>query len=504
MQRPILNMLLALLCFTTVNGEIIECQRLKEILPYVEEDTLVVFNINNVLTVAYQDAGSTPWAEEHIARLSKEKNISKPHATNLFIPLWHHILVNTDVELFDPDAEAMVNYLQENGVKVLALTNRYTEMAYSTHRNMRSVGIDFARTAPFPEDCWIKEATSPSKYIEGIIFNGLLNFKGDTLATFLKQIDYRPKKLIYIEDKLKHLSQVQKCIQDMGIPFLGIHFGALALQRESYQPELAALQVRFFEDILDDQSAKNICYTDREMTLSEVHLSGENSGNFPVISSLESLAPNVTANALYLIELDHVLWKTGGSIGSRHFYQHYLDKQLELGFSASLAKKNTDRLVEKIHRRAQATLVENTSPAFLQTLTDKNCWSLGLSYRPQSLLTRTNSQTDDLNLKFNSPFKEPEQLGNSHIIFESDFNTLEQKLSGLTNLPSKLVGVCAFASDLHKLKEIANKLNIPFEGYLFASDQMVTLNNEILSLQIECLDRLLTNTEATLILKNRP
>jgi len=71
--------------FAQVSAEIIECQRLQELLPHIEEDTLVVFNINNVLTASYQDAGSTPWAEELIEQIIQEKKVTKPQATNLFI-----------------------------------------------------------------------------------------------------------------------------------------------------------------------------------------------------------------------------------------------------------------------------------------------------------------------------------------------------------------------------------------------------------------------------------
>lgn len=408
MHRFLLNIFCFLALCNNLSGAIIECQRLKEIIPYIEKDTLVVFNINNVLTVAYQDAGSTPWAEERIAQIMKERNIAKPQATNLFIPHWHHILVNTDVELFDPDAEAFVRYLQETGTKVMGLTNRYTEMAYSTHRNLRSVGIDLALAAPFPEDCWIDNIASPAKYIEGIIFNGLINFKGDTLAAFLKQIDCNPKKLIYIEDKPKHLLQVQSCIEDLGIPFLGIHFGALDLQRESYKPELAVIQVKFFEDILDDMSALSISNIPSEIAIrDEIILDGKESGGFPIISSLDKLVSSISENAFFIFDLDHVLLKTSGSIGSRHFYEQCKSKQW----------LNEDRLIEKIHRRAKVSLIDEQASAFLKNIIDQNCRSIGRTFRPPSLLTRTNSQVQELDLQFNTPFIETSNIHELGILY---------------------------------------------------------------------------------------
>lgn len=102
-MHPFFSFLILALCMRiSLRGEIIECQRLKELLPLIDPETLVVFNLNKVLTVSSQDAGSTPWAEEHIAQLMTEKNTDKPHATHLFISLWHDILIAIDVELFDP------------------------------------------------------------------------------------------------------------------------------------------------------------------------------------------------------------------------------------------------------------------------------------------------------------------------------------------------------------------------------------------------------------------
>lgn len=117
-------------CFCPlIHAELMECGHLRDLLPLVEEGTLVVFNINNVLTISSQHAGSTPWAEEQIAQRMATLHVDKPRAVNLFIPLWHDILIASDVELFDPDAEAVLHLLQKRGISVMALTNRYIEMA---------------------------------------------------------------------------------------------------------------------------------------------------------------------------------------------------------------------------------------------------------------------------------------------------------------------------------------------------------------------------------------
>ncbi len=497
----------------TLSGKIIECQRLHELLPLIDNDTLVVFNINNVLTVSSQDAGSTPWAEEHIAKLMEEKNTSKPHATNLFIPLWHDVLIATDVELFDPDAEAIVHHLQKNGIKVMALTNRYIEMAYPTHRQLRSVGIDFAKNPPHPEDCPILGIESPAKFVEGVLFNGLINFKGDTLAAFLKQINYFPKKLIYIEDKPKHLAQVDETITALGITFVGIHFGALELQRQSYRPELAALQVKFHQDILDDASAKKLCYSRKGNIPPPVKTLEEKSPTLSqgmrVIKSFEELNTDLFHHTLVVTELDHVLWNTQGSIGARSFLERLQEKYLAFGDTPEAARVKAERLFEKIQRRAQAHLIETTSVAFFNVLSSKQCWSVAITYRPLSLLQRTDEQAKNLGFHFNSPFAVKNPFQPQGIICPSQttsqYKNLEVKLSEMTTKPSQLLAISSNVNDLVKVQEIASRQNIPFQGRLLSpvNAQQVILDDEILTIELEYLDHLLTNAEADFLLKNK-
>lgn len=495
-------------------GEIIECQRLKELLPLIDQETLVVFNINNVLTVSSQDAGSTPWAEEHIAQLMTEKNTDKSHATNLFIPLWHDILIASDVELFDPDAEAIVHFLQNANVKVMALTNRYVEMGYPTHQQLRSVGIDFAKNPPYPEDTFVSGIGSPAKYIEGILFNGLINFKGDSLAAFLKQINYYPKKLIYIEDKPKHLAQVGEKITALGIPFLGVHFGALELQRQSYQPKLAALQVKFHQDILDDASAHCLRNFHKGNTLAsslEKNPLDASKDVLPVnmqkIKSFEELKEDLIPHTLVVTELDHVIWETQGSIGSRAFLNEQIAKYLRSENTSLAAKHKAERLFEKVQRRAQVKLIDKDSVAFFKDLPAKDCWSIAVTYRPHRLLQRTDEQAKSVGLQFHHPF----QLENSFLPqailcasgSHSQFKNLEEKLSKLAMKPAQILVISANVEDLIALQDIAARQQIPFKGRLFVppNRKEIILDEELLAIELEYLDHLITNAEADLLLK---
>lgn len=501
-MKKTLFFLLSISVFNALSAEIITCKRLFEILSYIENDTLVVFNINNVLTVSQQDAGSTPWAEEQIAGIMKQQNTSKPHATNLFIPFWHAILIASDVELYDPEAEAFVANLQRQRIKVMALTNRYIEMAYPTHQNLRSVGIDFARNPPYGEDTPIVGVSSPAKFVEGILFNGLINFKGDTLAAFLQQIGYRPGKVIYVEDKPKHLAQVGEKIEALGIPFLGIHFGALELERQAYRSELAAIQVKYHLDILDDTAALILrhgqtgCKKALEIAKPQKPLQVKNP-QIRAILTLEELQSELKSGTLFVTELDQVLWETQGSIGSRPFHQHMVDKYLTLGDCPLAARERADRLFEKIQRRAQVRLL--VDPQFFQEIPRKQCWSIAVTHRPKTLLQRTLEQAESVGLSFHSPFQEQILCRDKS---ESQFHLLEEKLATLLQKPSQIIAISSDPEDLTQIGKIAEHYKIPFRGrLLFTKSQGVLLDDEVLGIELYHLDHLLTNQEATQLLQ---
>ncbi|MCE5318112.1 MAG: DUF2608 domain-containing protein [Parachlamydia sp.] len=507
MKKSLLIMLLSLVV-NVLSAEITICKRLSEILPHVEKDTLVVFNINNVLTISKQDAGSTPWAEEQIASLMKQMNTTKPHATNLFIPFWHAVLIASDVELYDPEAEALVAYLQRHGIKVMALTNRYIEMAYPTHHNLRSVGIDFARNPPCAEDIPITGVSSPAKYVEGILFNGLINFKGDTLAAFLQQIGYHPGKVIYVEDKPKHLAQVGEKIEALGIRFLGIHFGAMELERQVYQPELAAVQVKYHLDILDDSAALILrhgqtgCKKALEVAGPHKPLPVKNP-HIKAILSLEELQGELKPGTLVVTELDQVLWETQGSIGSRPFHQHMFEKYLTFGECPLKARDRADRLFEKIQRRAQVRLLIDSK--FFHQIPQKNCWSVAVTHRPHNLIQRTMEQAESVGLHFHSPFKEEKSHLPTGILCregsESQFHLLDKKLASLSQQPARIIAISSDSEDLVQVEKIASHYKIPFRGrLLFPKSQGVMLDDEILAIELYHLDHLLTNDEAAQIL----
>lgn len=90
---------------------------------------------------------------------------------------------------------------------------------------MSRIGIIFDKTNP--QECPIKYGTGkPALYLGGIIFTGNYS-KGEVVAAWLKQIDYRPTKIIFIDDKLKNVESVERALHSRDFPFYGLRYDYL-------------------------------------------------------------------------------------------------------------------------------------------------------------------------------------------------------------------------------------------------------------------------------------
>lgn len=236
-------------------AEIIESHDITDLLSYAEEETLVVSDINETLIQSSQSLGSDRWASYMVKKMMSEQGISRREALHRFVPSWHKILRVTNVTPVEPKTAGVIYLLQKKGIRIVGLTARYIEMAFTTHDQLLSVGIDFSKNTIYPFDCEI-EGGFAAKFIDGIIFNGLKNDKGEILVRFFNRIGCRPKKVIYIDDKLSNIQSVQAAIEKENIPFLGIHY--TSSKESPFDLMIANEQWKRFGKVLSDEEASTL------------------------------------------------------------------------------------------------------------------------------------------------------------------------------------------------------------------------------------------------------
>ncbi|MEZ5314721.1 MAG: DUF2608 domain-containing protein [Chlamydiales bacterium] len=226
-----------------LSAEILESHDIRDLLAFANPETLIITDLNDVLMTTTESLGSDTWAAYEIKKRMASTGMTKVEIMDSFIPLWHHILMEAKFKAVEPSTAGVIRKLQKQGNTVLGLTARYVEMAYPTIDQIHSIGIDFTLNTLKNFDC---EIEGGAKYLEGIIFVGLKNDKGETLIRFLNQLNYRPKKILFIDDKEKNLQSVSLACQKEGIQFLGLRYGYLDSFSKTFDCTLADSQLKDF------------------------------------------------------------------------------------------------------------------------------------------------------------------------------------------------------------------------------------------------------------------
>ena len=228
---------------------IVESKSITDIYTYIKpneynKDLLVIFDIDNTIAITPTPLGSDQWFYA-MKKTFVETGTTNQEAIDLLLPQYIHIQRNTWLIPVEKNTISVIHTLQKQGVSVIALTARSFELAHRTIEQLHHMGIYFTKTDPY--ECPITYGNKkPGIYIDGIIFSGNYD-KGEMLINWLKQSKYRPKKIIFIDDKLKNLHSVEKALHNRDYPFIGIRYGYADEQVHNFSLEsITDEQKQFF------------------------------------------------------------------------------------------------------------------------------------------------------------------------------------------------------------------------------------------------------------------
>jgi phosphoglycolate phosphatase-like HAD superfamily hydrolase len=231
--------------FNLLSAEIHESFDIQDMLIFTDKDTLVVTDLNHVLMETTQPLGSDHWAAYEVKKQIAETGTTKLEVLHKMVPMWHHILMESEFKAVEPTTAGVIRKLQQQGNHVIGLTARYIEMAYPTVKQLQSIGIDLNLYSLSNLDHEI-EGGFAAKYVEGVIFVGLKNDKGETLMRLLDQLDHHPKKILFIDDKEKNLHSVSAACDKRGIPFVGLRYGYLDEAGAKFDPIATEIELKAF------------------------------------------------------------------------------------------------------------------------------------------------------------------------------------------------------------------------------------------------------------------
>ena len=234
---------------------ILESDRIADLQIHADSDTLVLCDLDNTLFESAMHMGSIQWSH-YIIKKAEKAGYSVEEADELSDKFWIFAQLLVPVRYVDPETPHVLLALKRSGIPLLGLTARYPIEVGSTKRQLNSLGIDL-RTSYYPEDFSILSSSHPSVYDEGVIYCGC-NKKSAALVAFLLKANYFPKRILFIDDRLCHVQDLEKVMTDMGIEFIGIRFSGADARSNAFDSSIAELQWSHLPEIISDQEASEM------------------------------------------------------------------------------------------------------------------------------------------------------------------------------------------------------------------------------------------------------
>jgi len=219
---------------------IIESCKIRDVLEYAtDEQTIVVFDLDNTLVHPGQELGSDQW----FSYMFKEKlasGMSRPDVLTFILPLYYEIYDHIPLYPVEPEGPAILSTLQKKGIKTVALTTKSLPLVARTQIQLKDAGFSFAPKGPFNCELTV-QLEKPALLSHGIIFCNDNN-KGPTLLKTLNTLNCIPKKIVFVDDKLSNLLDVEKDCLLNKIQFIGIRYGKLDSVVAQFDPARAEQQ----------------------------------------------------------------------------------------------------------------------------------------------------------------------------------------------------------------------------------------------------------------------
>ncbi len=170
---------------------------MSEIEKWIVPNTLVIFDLDNTLFEANNSVvAHANWFHDMLRRYPNEEK-------KILDKAWKAI-AKADYKPVEEITPKLIKKWQEQGIAVMALTSRNMVLREPTLRQVKQVGVDFSVTSP--------KRVKPSKFFqEGILFADVNYPKGLALKKYLEEANFKPARIILVDDLKKNLTSV--CVE---------------------------------------------------------------------------------------------------------------------------------------------------------------------------------------------------------------------------------------------------------------------------------------------------
>jgi hypothetical protein len=163
----------------------------------VEPGTLVVLDLDNNVMEAVGDWGSDQWYDhlvEHFRKIYPEQE-----AVDRGLKMWADAQHTTEVRPVEPITPGLIRAAQAKGIRVIGLTARPDSISPRTIAQLASIGIDLSKNGG------------------EVIAVGPTASKGQALIEYLERTSYKPKKVVFSDDKPHYVKSISAALAELGI-----------------------------------------------------------------------------------------------------------------------------------------------------------------------------------------------------------------------------------------------------------------------------------------------
>jgi FMN phosphatase YigB (HAD superfamily) len=239
----------------SLNAKIVTTSHAQDALPYIDAETWVLVDFDNTLFEAKQAYGHNFWFLDQ--KLLRMKNgMTEEQAVLDFYPHWVQAQQVCPVKPLEKSFIPLLKELQNKKIVIIGLTNRWEEIVDSTLRQIESLDIDFSQTAPCSKNL-VLQCSQKALYKKGILFTCKGNNKKEVFLSFLKNIQKKPKKVLFFDDMKKNIEDLEGLVKEK-IDYTGILYTAIQESPAIYSRELADIQWHYHNTILSNEDAQKL------------------------------------------------------------------------------------------------------------------------------------------------------------------------------------------------------------------------------------------------------
>lgn len=236
----------------TAEAQIVETKDITKVTSYIDKETLVLFDLDNTVMELTQTLGTPEWFSEFYKK-HREAGHSHEEATKKTLAVYVPVNERSKAKAVDPKTPELIKGFQKDGIVVLGLTSRDAGLSEATMRQLKDAQVNF-NTGKFKEYAKKLSQGERSKVDQGIIFAGGQS-KGKCLKEFFSLVNWVPKKIVFIDDQMKSVQEVETTLNDDKIFYTGIRYGYLDDKAKKLDTTVSEIQLEYFNKILSDEEA---------------------------------------------------------------------------------------------------------------------------------------------------------------------------------------------------------------------------------------------------------